>query len=146
MGRSKPFLRETPIDKAFRYRGVIAVVSVPVLLIVLVAGLMPRAAVDLHDPHPEAGYERRIAHLPHSSQPPPFRATAPGRAVTAPARLGEQYGVRIGCAYTSVDSRSQRASKPQLPCNARRWPDGSASGFASGLTLRAISSPVDSQR
>jgi hypothetical protein len=103
-GRSKPFLRETPIDKAFRYRGVIAVVSVPVLLIVLVAGLMPRAAVDLHDPHPEAGYDRRTAHLPHpSSHPRPPRATAPRVHLQTAGTLAEQLAVRTGCAYRIVD-------------------------------------------
>mmetsp|Transcript_26624 Transcript_26624/g.36754 ORF Transcript_26624/g.36754 Transcript_26624/m.36754 type:complete len:459 (+) Transcript_26624:153-1529(+) len=39
----RPFLRETPYEKFFRYRGVILVVSMPVLLILLVVGLMPRA-------------------------------------------------------------------------------------------------------
>jgi hypothetical protein len=56
MGGHRPFLRETPVEKLFRFRGVIAVISVPVMLIVLVAGLMPRASTDLHDPHQEAEY------------------------------------------------------------------------------------------
>jgi hypothetical protein len=143
MGRSKPFLRETPIDKAFRYRGVIAVVSVPVLLIVLVAGLMPRAAVDLHDPHPEAGYERRTAHLPHSSQPRPFRATAPGHPLR-PLESSMVYepGVReraLTLVLSGHRSRSSRATPVAGPLDL-------LADFASGLPLRAICSPVDSQR
>mmetsp|Transcript_28108 Transcript_28108/g.53169 ORF Transcript_28108/g.53169 Transcript_28108/m.53169 type:complete len:478 (+) Transcript_28108:83-1516(+) len=40
----RPFLRESPTDKLFRYRGVVLVVSVPVLLLLLVVGLMPRGS------------------------------------------------------------------------------------------------------
>ena len=118
-GRSKPFLRETPIDKAFRYRGVIAVVSVPVLLIVLVAGLMPRAAVDLHDPHPEAGYDRRTAHLPHpSSHPRPPRAPRRG-CICRPlgplqSSLRCEPGVRTGSS-TDILSGHQRRSSRSTP-------------------------------
>eukprot|EP00242_Pyramimonas_sp_CCMP2087_P001715 CAMPEP_0198228520 /NCGR_PEP_ID=MMETSP1445-20131203/113491_1 /TAXON_ID=36898 /ORGANISM="Pyramimonas sp., Strain CCMP2087" /LENGTH=344 /DNA_ID=CAMNT_0043908901 /DNA_START=29 /DNA_END=1060 /DNA_ORIENTATION=+ len=40
----RPFLRETAVERLFRYRGVILVVSTPILLILLVIAIMPRSS------------------------------------------------------------------------------------------------------
>eukprot|EP00976_Prorocentrum_cordatum_P098964 1191626-Prorocentrum_minimum.AAC.7 len=44
MASRRPFLRETPMEKLHRYRGVILVGATPVLLILLVIAIMPRAS------------------------------------------------------------------------------------------------------
>lgn len=90
MGGHRPFLRETPVEKLFRFRGVIAVISVPVMLIVLVAGLMPRASTDLHDlhdPHQEAEYDTLTVPL---SAPPCGGRNGPGCQEVAGVLRSEQ--------------------------------------------------------
>lgn len=64
MATRRPFLRETWQEKVFRHRGVIAVISVPVLLIMLVMVLMPRAAIN-DDMAPVT----TNANVPATSQP-----------------------------------------------------------------------------